>query len=226
MTRLLLTGGLMAALVLAARADDAKRAESKSDDGFVQLFNGKDLTNWKGHPDNKTKWFVEDGAITGSGSAGHLFSERGDYENMVFRIEAKINDGGNSGQYIRAKFQKGFPPGYEAQINATHGDPVKTGSLYPAFLKDRRESREFREKYCVLNKPPAGAGPNEWFTQEVTAEGNHIVIKVNGVVTVDYRDPHNTFTKGHFAIQHHDPTCKIMVRKAEVKELPAGGKAD
>jgi hypothetical protein len=221
MTRLLLAGGLVAALVLAARADDKKAADKKTDDGFVQLFNGTDLTNWKGHPDNKTKWFVEDGVITASGPAGHLFSERGDYENFVFRIEAKINDGGNSGQYIRAKFAKGFPPGYEAQINATHGDPIKTGSLYPAFLP-RREQAEFKKTCCVMNKPPAGAGPDEWFTQEVTAEGNHIVIKVNGVVTVDYRDPHNTFMKGHFAFQHHDPTCKIKIRKAEVKELPAG----
>jgi hypothetical protein len=223
MNRPLLIAGSLAVLVLAARADDAKKPEAKSDDGFVQLFNGKDLTNWKSHPDNKTKFVVEDGAITGIGPAGHLFSERGDYENFVFRIEAKINDGGNSGQYVRARFQKGFPAGYEAQINATHGDKIKTGSLYPAFLKDRKEREEFTKKYCVLNMPPAGAGPDEWFTQEVTAEGNHIVIKVNGVVTVDYRDPYNTFTKGHFAIQHHDPTCRIKVRKAEVKELPAGG---
>src|SRR5437867_1366670 len=68
--------------------------------GFVQLFNGKDLTGWKTHPDDPTKWEVKDGVISASGQGnGHLYSERGDYENCVFRIEAKINDGGNSGQY-------------------------------------------------------------------------------------------------------------------------------
>jgi hypothetical protein len=63
--------------------------------------------------------------------------------------------------------------------------------------------------------------PDEWFTQEVTAIGNHIVIKVNGKVTVDWKDPKSTFLKGHFAIQQHDPGSKVWVRKVEVKELPA-----
>src|SRR5438105_15396759 len=108
MTRLVLTSGLLAALAFAVQADDAKKTDSKSDAGFVQLFNGKDLTGWKTHPDDKdSKWTVVDGAITASGArASHLFSERGDYTDFVFRIEAKINDVGSSGQYVRAKFQK------------------------------------------------------------------------------------------------------------------------
>jgi hypothetical protein len=224
MTRLILAGGLVAGLALVAQAEDTKKAGEKAGaDGFVQLFNGKDLSGWKTHDGDKAKWEVVDGVIAGSGPAGHLYTERGDYENFVFRMEAKINDHGNSGQYFRAEFRKGFPPGYEAQINATHSDPIRTGSLYPAFLKDKNEKKEFTEKYCVF-KVPAGAGPDEWFTQEVTAGGNHIIIKVNGTVTVDYTDPHNTYTKGHFAIQQHDPKTKVWVRKAEVKELPPSKK--
>jgi 3-keto-disaccharide hydrolase len=191
-------------------ADDAKF------DGFVQLFNGKDLTGWKPHPGNKDcKWEVVDGAITASGEkAGHLFSERGDYTDFVYRMEAKINDVGNSGQYFRAKFEAGFPPGYEAQINFGHKDTIKTGSLYPAF--NRRLRGDAREKLLVKKAPHAA---EEWFTQEVTAVGNHITIKVNGQQTVDFVDDSNAFTQGHFAIQYHDPTCKIRVRKVEVKEL-------
>jgi hypothetical protein len=219
MTRLLLAAAVLAAATVGVQADDARTA-----DGFVQLFNGKDLTGWKPHPADKAKWAVEDGALTGTGAAGELFSERGDYENFVFRVEAKVNEGGNSGQYFRTKFAPAHPPGYEAQINATHRDPIKTGSLYPAFLKDKKEKEEFVKKCCVMNKAPAGAGPDEWFTQEVTAIGNHIVIKVNGQTTVDYTDPHNTYTKGHFAIQAHDPKSKVWVRKIEVKELPASTK--
>ena len=70
------------------------------------------------------------GVLIGSGPTSHLFSQRGDYKNFRFRVEAQINDDGNSGQYFRTKFGPGHPDGYEAQINATHGDPVKTGSLY------------------------------------------------------------------------------------------------
>jgi hypothetical protein len=220
MSRWIPVVGLLAVLAVAVQADEVKKAE-KSKDGFVSIFNGKDLTGWKTHEGDKARWSVQNGAIVGEGDVGHLYSERGDYENFVFRIQAKINDHGNSGQYFRAKFAKGFPPGYEAQINATHKDPIKTGSLYPSFVRNRTEREEFVKKCCVMNKPPAGAGPDEWFTQEVTADGNHIVIKVNGQVTVDYVDPHNTYKKGHFAIQQHNEGSMVSVRKAEVKELPA-----
>ncbi len=193
------------------KADEKKPEEKKDDAGWVQLFNGKDLTGWKAHPDDKAKWEVKDGLLVGSGQTGHLFSERGDYENFQFRVEATINDKGNSGQYFRTRFGKSFPKGYEAQINSTHGDPVKTGSLY-GF-----EGCLIKEK---LHKP------DEWFTQEVIADGNHISIKVNDKVTVDYVDKKNTYMKGHFALQQHDPGTVVKFRKIEVKELPATKKED
>ena len=143
-----------------------------------------------------------DGLI-GTGPKGHLFSERGDYENFDYRVEAMINDHGNSGQYFRTEFGKSFPKGYEAQINSTHGDPVRTGSLYN-FVKILKQ----------LHKP------NEWFTQEVEAVGNHIIIKVNGEKTVDFVDPKSNYMKGHFALQQHDPGTVVKFRKIEVKELP------
>lgn len=199
---------LLVNLTLPASADD------KTQGGFIPLFNGKDLKGWKYHPDSKAKWEVVDGCITASGPASHLFSERGDYADFVYRVEAKINDGGNSGQYFRAQFGDSWPKGYEAQINATHKDVIKTGSLYPAF--NPKLTQEQKNKIIIKDCPHKA---DEWFTQEVTAEGNHIVIKVNGRVTVDFVDEAKTFMKGHFAIQHHDPGCKIMIRKAEVKEL-------
>ena len=195
--------------------------EKKSDDGWVQLFNGKDLTGWKTHPADKAKWEVKDGAIVGTGPAGHLFSERGDYENFHLRFEVKINDKGNSGQYFRATFAKAFPPGYEAQINSTHGDRVRTGSLYAdargKFTEDEKK------KMLVFDRL---VEPDTWFTQEVIADGNHIIIKVNGKVTVDFVDEKSRHTKGHFAIQQHDPGSIVMVRKIEFKELPATKKSE
>jgi hypothetical protein len=193
-------------------------AEDKKDDekGWVQLFNGKDLTGWETHPKDKAKWEVKDGMIVGTGPVGHLYSKRDDYENFQLRFEAMINDKGNSGQYFRTKMEPGFPPGYEAQINSTHSDPIRTGSLYPdgrlKFSKDEQAKMIVKEQ---LHKP------NEWFTQEVIANGNHIIIKVNGKTTVDFVDTKNRFKKGRFAIQQHDPGTVIKVRKIEVKELPA-----
>ena len=210
---------LLAALLLgvAAGALPAPADDKKGDaEGWVQLFNGKDLSGWKVYPSGTGNWKVVDGAFVGSGPASHLFSERGDYQDFHYRVEAQISDKGNSGQYFRTQFGAGFPRGYEAQINATGGDKIKTGSLYPAF--DRKLAPEVTKSLLILEAPHK---PGEWFTQEVIAKGNHIVIKVNGKTTVDFKDEKNTFTKGHFAIQQHDPGSVVKVRKVEVKELPA-----
>jgi hypothetical protein len=94
--------GLVFACLFVAVEPVLASEEGKAEDGWVKLFNGKDLTGWKKHPDDKAKWEVVDGTLVGTGPAGHLFSERGDYANVHFRIEAKINDKGNSGQYFRA----------------------------------------------------------------------------------------------------------------------------
>src|SRR5262252_2061058 len=117
MKRLSVSAGLFALVVgsiVSFPAVQGGDKKSDSKDEWVQLFNGKDLKGWKTHPDDKAKWEVKDGAIVGTGPAGHLYSDRGDYENFHLKFECKINDKGNSGQYVRAKFGKGFPRGYEA----------------------------------------------------------------------------------------------------------------
>ena len=153
------------------------------------------------------------GILIGSGPSSHLFTEREDYSDFIFRVEAQINDNGNSGQYFRTKFGPGFPLGYEAQINATHGDPIRTGSLYP---DGRTKLKDHAKEICIYDTAPHK--PNEWFTQEVTAKGDQITIKVNGATTVDWKDPDQTYSKGSFALQGHDPGTVVKFRKIEVKE--------
>jgi len=241
-----LCGAAVLLLALGLGLVPAVGEEKKEDsDKWTPLFNGKDLTGWtlpvntnpsdieavslveelgkivayegKLKKGGKTVplWRVEDGLLIGSGPHSHLFTERGDYTNFRYRVEAMINDHGNSGQYFRAAIGPHFPKGYEAQINATHGDKIRTGSLYPSF----GVSKEDREKILVMNDAPHK--PDEWFTQEVIAEGNHIIIKVNGKTTVDYIDPKSTYLRGHFALQGHDPGTVVKFRKIEVIELPA-----
>jgi hypothetical protein len=229
----------LGALVFAISTAAGKTAP---EEGWIPLFNGKDLTGWKLHPEPNPRailevikkdaggklvayharthdgpevplWRVEDGVLIGSGPASHLFSERGDYVNFHYRIEAMINDQGNSGAYFRTAFGPGFPRGYEAQIDATHRDPVRTGSLYPAG-----DLSQFRDQITVLNDAPHK--PDEWFTLEVIAVGDHLVIKVNGKTTVDWSDPGRLYTRGHFALQGHDPGTVVKFRKIEIKELP------
>jgi hypothetical protein len=212
-------GWMLAALVLCASAPlHAQR-------GWVTILDAKSFKDWKVAPERSSarveetatekrvvagdslrdgKWSFKDGVLHGEGGVSHLFSPRGDYENFSYSAELKISDKGNSGQYFRTAFGNGFPDGYEAQINSTHTDPVRSGSLYGLA------------KVTDMLVPP-----NTWFTQEVTAVGNHITIKVNGKTTVDFVDEKNRHTKGHFAFQQHNLGSEVWIRNVKVKELPA-----
>jgi hypothetical protein len=233
---------LAAAMLASAGSIPQSHADDKKEEAWIELFNGKDLTGWKipdppsgefksvkevkneqgkvvayvgvTKKDDKeyTLWQVKDGMIVGGGPSSHLFSNV-EADNFRFRVEAKINDHGNSGQYFRTKFGPGFPQGYEAQINATHGDPIRTGSLYPAGGLGK-----FKDKLCVMNTAPHK--PDEFFTQEVIADGPFITIIVNGKTTLDHwEDPNKTFTKGHFALQGHDPGSIMTFKKIEYMPL-------
>jgi hypothetical protein len=184
--------------------------------GWVPLFNGKNLTGWNTYSSHKGKWEVKGGAITASGALGYLFSDAGDYDNFHIRIEAKINAQGDSGLFFRCQPGPDHPKGYEAQIDVSTIASVKTGSLYPAFNpKLTAEQRDL----IIVGTPPHKA--DEWFTQEVIADGNFIVIKVNGQITAAFVDKNRTYTKGHFAIQHLNTHTVVQVRKVEVRRLVA-----
>lgn len=195
---------MFSCVLLAALTVSVSNAEEKSE-GWTKLFNGKDLEGWMTYPKGTGQWKAEDGAIVGSGNASHLFTKKGDFTDFHLRSEVMINEGGNSGMYFRVKFGPGFPKGYEAQINSTHRDPVKTGSLY-GFGRDNEVRKQLIK-------------PGEWFKYEVTVKGNHIVIKVNGKETVNFVDKSNRYEKGHIAFQQHHQGSIVKIRKVEVKPI-------
>lgn len=211
------SGVLLASFALAVLAQPSLAAGGKDkdknkDDGWVPIFNGKDIEGWKisyGGKGNKENslWKVVDGVIVSDGEVSHLFSPRGDYENFEVRAEIKINDKGNSGFYFRTAFGPGFPNGYEAQVNSTQGDPVKTGSVY-------NHVKIFKQ----LHKP------DEWFTYHLKVVGNRIWVTVNGDLLYEYVDQARTHKTGHFAFQQHHQGSVVSIRKLDVKELPASEK--
>ena len=170
---------------------------------WVSLFDGTTLSGWTTADGATGTWKVEDGAIHGTGPASHLFSPRGDYKNFKYKADFKIADKANSGMYFRTEKGPGFPNGYEAQVNSTHTDPVRTGSLYNLA------------KVTKMLVPP-----DTWFTQEVDAVGDHITIKVNGETVVDFTDPKYRHKEGYFAFQQHDPKSQVWIKNVEVMELP------
>ena len=195
----------------------------QSADGWVQLFNGKDLTGWKFHPDHSGHWEVKDGILRGSKRHSHLFSQRGDYENFHLRAEVKINLGGDSGILFRAPlelvrgrspFEFGIPGCYEAELqhNRTHLRP--TGSIL-VTSGDAAPTTLGRVLDTSLTEP------DEWFTYEVIAEGNHFLTKINGSEAANCSDLEDRHQAGHLALQVWHANTLVQFRKIEIKELPA-----
>jgi hypothetical protein len=168
---------------------------------WIQMFNGKTLDGWEAneHPDS---WKAKDGMIVGDGEASHLFYKKEICVNCEFKAEVRINHGGNSGMYFRTAFGPGFPKGYEAQVDNTHSDPVRTGSLY-GFVKVFEQL----------------IPDDTWWTQDITVIGNHIVIKINAKTTVDFHDEKNTYTSGFLALQQHNKGSVVEFKNLMMRHL-------
>jgi hypothetical protein len=175
---------------------------SAADNGWIKMFDGKTLDGWKANQ-NPESWTAKDGMIIGDGEKSHLFWMVRQCTNCEFKADVKISDGGNSGMYFRTAFGPGFPKGYEVQVNSTHKDPVRTGSLY-----------NFVKIYKQL------VPPDTWFNQLVIARGNHIIIEVNHKKVVDFVDEKNTYTSGYLALQQHNKGSVVMYKNLMMKPLP------
>jgi hypothetical protein len=199
-----------AALTVSLLMGDAKA----QDKAWVSLFDGKTMEGWEKVGNEKSVWEVKDGALCGSGPASMLVCTKGPFKNFRYRAYIKINDKGNSGLYFRTTRKPGFADGYEAQIDSTHSDPIRTGSLYGMC-----------HVYKRLVEPDA------WFTYEIAVRDDvwrgkpvtRIKIMVNGDELYEYLDFAQTFKEGYFAFQHHDPGSKVCIRKVELMDSP--GKA-
>ena len=191
--------------------------------GFTSLFNGKDFTGWK--LANEASFRIENGAIVANGTAGHAYYD-GPFRNHMFkdfelRVDAMTRQGSNGGIYILTEFQeKGFPlKGFEVQINATHTDRVKTGSLYH-----------------VLDTGAPLAKDDEWFTETIIVKGMNIRVLVNSQEAINWTQPagwsgswaaqtrqefadRKIGAPGTIALQAHDPKSFVFYRNLRIRPL-------
>lgn len=188
-----------------------------AEEGFVSIFNGKDLAGWKASESPGT-FKVEDGKIVANGARSHLFYV-GEVKNHAFRdfelkAEVLCKPNSNAGIYFHTEYQeKGWPEkGFEAQVcSAGYKDPRKTGSLYA--VKD-------------LAEPPVK--DDEWFHYHIIVKGKAVTLKVNDKVTVEWTQPDDwapksfkgrVLSSGTFALQGHDPGSTVWFRNIRVKPL-------
>ncbi len=192
-------------------------ASGHNSDEWISLFDGKSLDGWKVGANAET-FKVEDGKIVVNGETAHLFYD-GDvqshnFKNFEFKADVMTMRGSNSGIYFHTEYQEnGWPAkGYEVQVNNSHTDWRRTGSLYA--VEDVKE---------VFVKD------NEWFTEYIKVQGKRVIIKLNDKTVVDYTEPENIerpdmagrkISSGTFALQGHDPKSMVFFKNIMVKPLP------
>jgi hypothetical protein len=210
-------------LVLAAAVQTAPAVEP----GFTSLFNGKDFTGWTiaGPAESFT---IRDGAIVANGAASHAYYtgevRTHSFRDFELKVDVMTRPGSNGGIYMLTEFQEvggnvrasgRFPSkGFEVQVNNSHTDRARTGSLY--HVQD------------VLDTSPAK--DDEWFTEHIIVKGNTITVNVNGKQTVQWTQPADwnggregpgrSFTgPGTIALQAHDPNSTVYYKNIRIKPL-------
>ncbi len=189
----------------------------KAKKGWFSIFDGSSFNGWKVNEDNPATFSIENNTIKVEGPRTHLFYEGPvadhNFKNFELKVTAMTRPGSNAGIFIHTEYQaKGWPEkGYEVQVNNSHTDWRRTGSLYG--VQDVKDT---------LVKD------NEWYTYHIIVKGKNVVIKINDKEAVNYTEPdelpadrkRKRLSSGTFALQGHDPKSVVFFKDIKVKILP------
>jgi len=208
-------------LVLAAGLQVAAPA---ADPRFTSLFNGKDFSGWKiaGPAESFT---IQDGAIVAKGAASHCYYDGSvgnhSFRNFELKVDVMTRPGSNGGVYVLTEYQQSggnmsasgrFPSkGFEIQVNNSHTDRIRTGSLYHVV--------------DVLDDSPAK--DDEWFTEHIIVKGDTITVNVNDKQVVRWTQPpdwnggregpgRRITGPGTIALQAHDPNSIVYYKNIRI----------
>jgi hypothetical protein len=223
----------LACLCLAMLLSNAARAEEKLNtppEGFTALFNGKDLTGWKGlagkggsplerakmspselaeaqlkaDEEMRAHWKVEDGALVFDGKGKSLCTAK-DYADFELYVDWKILPNGDSGIYVR-----GTP---QIQIWDPTKEKVGSGGLF--------NNKNNPSKPTEIADKPIG----EWNTFFIRMVGDKVTVKLNGKVVVDnvvlenyWERDKPVYPTGQIELQNHGNT--LWFRNIYIRELP------
>ena len=203
--------GLAVALVLTARFTSA--ADEK-EEGFKVIFDGKSMDGWK-VAENADTFKLKDGDLVAAGPRAHAFyvGDPKPFKDFELRVDVMTEPNSNGGIYFHTKWQeKSWPKyGFEVQVNNSHSDWKRTGSLYD-----------------IVNVKETFVKDGEWYTETIIVKGNRIITKINDKVVVDFTEPADAkagkdFTRkldeGTFALQAHDPKSVVHYKNIRVKRL-------
>jgi hypothetical protein len=227
---LLICSALNIFLVISSSGNDDENSEKEL--GFVNLFNGKDLTNWVDVNTSPDTWSVKDGMMICSGQPIGVMRSKKQYENFILVIEWRhMEAGGNSGVFLwsDAKPKGRLPKGMEVQMlelqwpyihKKRNGEPnhlgYVSGELFGAggmraVPENPRGSRSMSyEMRCK--------GKGEWNRYVVVAVDGTVKLSINGKFVNGIREA--DLRKGYLCLESEG--AEIHFRKIQIMELPDG----
>ncbi len=183
----------------------AGAAVNADDKGFVDLFNGKDLTGWKTNvfgKDDGGVFTVKEGVIVVRGKPNGYFYTEKSYKNYILRFDWKFPTDGNSGLLVHIqKHGKGWPKSVEVQgLQKDHGHIFAIGGAKGTFKTDK----EAQAKAIKIS---------DWNTTEVLSRDGSLSSKINGLQISSGK---GELTEGPFGFQSegaelHFKNIKIKV---------------
>jgi hypothetical protein len=221
---------------------EAQISDQEKEEGFVSIFNGRDLSEWVGNSDI---WSVQDGSIVGQTAAEgaakltyntFLIWQGGEVDHFIFRADIKLTPQGNSGFQYRSQVRAGDKPyrvnGYQADFDGSHAHSgILYGEGFGGILCERgletvietgqkpRTVRRFAENDALKKELKV----NDWNSYEITVQNFTFTNKINGhimSISTD-EDKEHRRESGIFAIQAHvGPPMKVEIKNLRLKRLP------
>jgi hypothetical protein len=232
-------GIALAFLLSTALRADATEPGYATEDGFVSMFNGTDLSGWEGAPG---WWEVRDGAIVAestpdkpSDRTHYLYWKGGQPADFDLRCRFRISGaGGNSGIHIRSQPRPNWDIwGYQADMDT---DGVYTGCLYQhdrGLVAERGQKvvidRDGRKTISTFADSAAlleVVKDDDWNEYRIRARGPHIELWINGVLMCEVEDHEPAFAlpKGIIALQMHaGPPMRIAFKDLRIRVIPDQG---
>ena len=191
-------------------------ADKESQEGWVELFNGQDLTGWN-QKNGTATYVVKDGTILGTtakGSPNSFLCTDKDYANFILEFDVKVDPRLNSGVQIRSsslkEYKKGRVHGYQCEI-ATNGN---AGYIYDEGTHNGWISNPVKRHQHFKNE--------DWNHYRIVADGGKVETFINGEKITEVN--HSRDVAGFIGLQVHsfrgDSPAWVQWRNIRLKELP------
>jgi hypothetical protein len=195
--------GTLAAATLAGAAVVYAGAASGAGNGWVTLLDSTNKGDW--NEVGKADWQFKDGAMVADKLEGKEYSylvTRSSYKDFQIRAEFWVDGDANSGVFIRCE----------------QPDKIAGKTCYEVNIFDKRPDPTYGTGAIVdvAKVVPMPKAAGKWNTYEITAQGPHLVVILNGEKTVDVQDSTH-LNAGAIALQYASGVVKF--RKVEIKPL-------